>query len=392
MKAIINGKIITQNGMLDKKAIIFDNKITDITDKKNINGSDIEIIDACGSYISSGFIDSHIHGSFGKDAMDGSIEGLKTISRTIAGNGVTSFLPTTMTMSREKIYKALDSIREAENTNLGGAQILGAHLEGPFISKKYKGAQKEDYILKPDFNFIEDYKDIIKIITFAPEEDNNFNFIKDIKNNTNIVLSIGHSNASYEEAVDSIKMGVNHITHMFNAMTPLHHRNPGVVGAALNSSVYCELIADNIHVCPAAYNILLKIKGKDKVILITDCMRAGSLKDGISELGGQTVYVKNNSARLADGTLAGSILTLNIGIKNIFENTNLSLNEAVSLATVNPAKLLNIYDKKGSLEEGKDADITIFNRNFDIMYTFVHGKMVYKYNKEGAKDESNNCK
>lgn len=173
------------------------------------------------------------------------------------------------------------------NKKLPGASAIGAHLEGPFISEQYKGAQKSDYILKPNYDFIKPYKDIIKIITIAPEEDKNFNFIKKVKKNTDIVLSLGHSDATYEQAMESIKCGINHITHTFNAMSPLHHRKPGVVGAAFNSDAFCEIIADTIHTHPSIFNILLKIKGKEKVILITDCMRAGGLKDGVSELGGQ---------------------------------------------------------------------------------------------------------
>lgn len=379
MKAIINGKIITPDALLEGKALLFNEKIADIADQNSINKNNFDIIDAKNNYVSPGFIDTHIHGSGGKDAMDGDMQSLKVISSISAQNGVTAFLPTTMTMSKDKIYTALTAIREAMHSALPGAKILGAHLEGPFISKEYKGAQKEDYILKPDYAFIKNHLDVIKIITLAPEEDNNFEFIKKIKDTTNIVLSIGHSNSTYETAMNSIAAGMTHITHTFNAMTPLNHRKPGVVGAAFNSNVYCELIADNIHINPAVYNILLKQKGKDKIILITDCMRAGSLKDGVSELGGQTVFVKNNSARLSDGTLAGSILKLNTGIKHIFENTDLTIEEAVALATVNPAKAINIYDKKGSLTIGKDADITIFNDDFHIMYTFAEGKLVFQH-------------
>ena len=259
-----------------------------------------------------------------------------------------------------------------------GASVIGAHLEGPFISEKYRGAQKSDYIIKPSYDFIERYKDIIKIITMAPEEDDEFNFIKKVKESTDIVLSIGHSDATYEEAIEAIRCGVNHITHLFSAMSPLNHRKPRVVGAAFNSDAACQVIADKIHIHPQIFSMLLKIKGKEKVILITDCMRAGGLEDGVSELGGQMVFVKDNSARLRDGTLAGSILTLNKAIKNIYENTNLALNEAVNLATINPARSIRIDDRKGSLENGKDADITIFNDELEVVETIVGGRIVYE--------------
>lgn len=377
MRAIINGKIITKEKILENKVLLFNEKISKIVDNEKFNKGNVEIIDAKGNYVSPGFIDVHIHGSKGKDAMDGEIESLEVMSRFVCSKGVTAFLPTTMTMSEEKIYKALDVIKEASQRKFHGAAIIGAHLEGPFINEKYKGAQKSDYILKPNYDFIKQYKDIIKVLTIAPEKDENFNFIKEVKENTDIVLSIGHSDATYEEAMEAIKLGVNHITHIFNVMSPLHHRKPGVVGAAFDSDTFCEIIADTIHTHPSIFSILLKIKGKERVVLITDCMRAGGLKDGVSELGGQMVFVKDNSARLQSGALAGSILTLNKAIKNIYENTNLTLNEAVNLATINPAKSINIDDKKGSLEEGKDADITIFNNEFEVYETIVDGETVY---------------
>ncbi|MDD3224551.1 MAG: N-acetylglucosamine-6-phosphate deacetylase [Clostridium sp.] len=380
MKGIINGKILTEDKILENKVLLYDKKIIKIIDASDFKTDEVEIIDASNNYVSPGFIDLHIHGSGGKDAMDGDVNALETISKYICRNGVTAFLPTTMTMSKDKIYKALDAIRKAKNMTLKGADIVGAHLEGPFISEKYKGAQKKDYILKPDYDFIKDYKDIIKIITMAPEEDTDFKFIKAVKKNTDIVLSIGHSNADYNTAVEAIKNGMTHITHLFNAMTSLNHRKPGVVGAALNSDAVCELICDKIHINPAVFNIVTKIKDTDKVVLITDCMRAGGLKDGVSELGGQKVIVKDNSARLEDGTLAGSILNLNKAIKNIFENTSLNLNEAVNMASLNPAREIKIDREKGSLKEGKDADITIFDKNFEVIKTIVGGNTVYKFN------------
>lgn len=383
MKAIVNGKIITKDAVLEDKVILFDNKIINIVNAIDFEAQkyeEAEIIDAAGNYVSPGFIDLHIHGSGGKDTMDGNIEDLKVISNVIAKNGVTGFLPTTMTMDKESIYKALRAIREAMAIELQGAKVLGAHMEGPFINSTYKGAQKEDYIIDPNYEFINGYEDVIKIITLAPEKDCDCKFIKEVKNNTDIVLSIGHSNASYEEALDAIKNGVSHATHIFNAMTPLNHRKPGIVGAVLGSDINCEIIADRIHTHPGIFQILINAKGKEKVILITDSMRAGCMKDGISELGGQKVIVKDNSARLEDGTLAGSILTLNAAIKNIVENTNLKIHEAVSLATINPAKDIGIDDKKGSIEIGKDADIVIFTDDFKILHTIVEGRTVFIQN------------
>ncbi|EPY6467408.1 N-acetylglucosamine-6-phosphate deacetylase [Clostridium sporogenes] len=379
MKAIVNGKIIVGNEILQNKVLLFEKKIIDILDRENVCLSKNDyIIDAKGLYISPGFIDVHIHGSGGKDVMDGEIESIKVISNTIAKRGVTSFLPTTMTMAKERIYKALDVIEQAMNMDLGGAKVLGAHLEGPFINPKYKGAQKVDFIKNPSFDFIKGYENVIKIITLAPEKDENFKFLKYIKENTDIVLSIGHSDATYEQAMAAIDNGISRATHTFNAMTPLNHRKPGIIGAIMNTDISCELIADNIHVHKGAINVLTKIKGKDKIILITDSMRAGCMNNGIWELGGQKVIVKNGSARLEDNTLAGSILTLDNAIKNMKNNIDASLCEIISMVTINPAKDINIYDKKGSIEKGKDSDIVIFDKDINISMTIVDGNIVYQ--------------
>ncbi|MGH4120505.1 N-acetylglucosamine-6-phosphate deacetylase [Clostridium sp.] len=383
MKIIINGKILINNDVVYGKSLLFDEKIIEFVEAEDLKKSLLkcdEIIDAGENFVSPGFIDMHVHGSGGYDVMDGTKEALNVISSFLAQNGVTGFLPTTMTMSAEKIYAALDNVRNQMKKKINGAKILGAHMEGPFINKKYKGAQKEDFIIKPNFKFIEDYIDVIKLITLAPEEDENYDFIKETKEKTNIILSIGHSNAQYEETMESIKCGISHATHTFNAMTPLNHRKPGIVGAIFSSDVYCELIADGIHVHPSIFNILKKVKGLDRIILITDSMRAGCLKDGVSELGGQKVIVKNNSARLEDGTLAGSILKLNEGVKNFMNNTDIGICEAISLVSINPARELGLDKVKGSLEVGKYADIVILNSDFDVQQTIVEGNTVFKSN------------
>ena len=381
MKAIINGKIITEKEVLDNKVLLYDEKILEFRQQEaaeKLLQTCEEVIDAKGNYVSPGFIDMHIHGSGGYDVMDGTAECLNAISSTVAKNGVTGFLATTMTMSKEKIYTALENIGYSMTKEAPGAKILGAHMEGPFINKKYKGAQAEDFIIDPRFSFIEKYVDVIKLITLAPEMDENFNFIKEVKEKTSIILSIGHTNAEYEQAMEAIENGISHATHTFNAMTPLNHRKPGVVGAIFNSEIYFELIADKIHVHPAIFKMLQKIKGMDKLILITDSMRAGCLNDGISELGGQKVIVKDNTARLEDGTLAGSILKLNQGIKNVMEFTGNGICEAIKLASLNPAKELGIEKQKGSLEIGKHADIVILDEEFNVKQTIVEGKTVFK--------------
>lgn len=375
---LINGKIICEDSIVENKVLIFEKKIIDILDSEELEKyKDIELINVHGKFISPGFIDIHIHGAGGSDIMDGTIESIINISNTIARTGVTGFLATTMTMDRDSIYRALDTVRQAIELDMPGAKVLGAHMEGPFINEKYKGAQNAKYILKPNFEFIENYLDIIKIITLAPEMDEGYAFIEKMKDHSNIVLSIGHSNATYDEAKEAIESGIRHATHLFNAMTPMHHRDPGIVGAVLKSNITCELIADKIHVHPAIFQLLIDIKGIENLVLITDSMRAGCMKEGIYELGGQKVIVKNGSARLENNTLAGSILTLNRAVKNLLENTNIKLHEVIKLVSLNPARVIGIDNSKGSLKFGKDADITVFDEDLNIYLTVVEGKVVF---------------
>ena len=376
MKGIKNGKIITENEILDDKVLLFDERIIEITDLEEVEEDNIELINAENNYISPGFIDLHIHGAKGYDTMDGDEESLSTISNVISKKGVTSFLPTTMTMDQNSTHQSLDVIKEFMKKDVKGAKVLGAHLEGPFINQEYKGAQNDNYIQEPNYNFIKDYIDVVKMITLAPEVNNGYEFIDKVKDK-DIVLSIGHSNAKYDEALTAIDKGISHATHMFNAMSSFHHRNPGVVGAVFNTDITCDLIADKIHVHPDNFDLLLDIKGQNKVNLITDSMRAGCMKNGIYELGGQKVTVENGSARLDDGTLAGSILTLNKAVRNFAEHSNLELIDVIKLATLNAASVLDIDDVKGSIKEGKDADITIFDDQLDVKTTIVEGEVVY---------------
>lgn len=378
MKALVNGKILMEDEILENRVLLFDDKIRDILKVENFDQDKVtEIIDANNLYISPGFIDIHIHGSGGFDTMDGDINALEKISKTIAAYGTTSFLPTTMTMEKSHIIKALDTIKKAMSTETqNGANILGVHLEGPFINPIFKGAQNSEYIIEPDYEFIKNYLDIIKIITMAPEIKGSFAFMDLIKQNSSAVLSIGHSNATYEEAMEAIERGISHSTHIFNAMTPLHHRNPGVVGAVFNSEITCELIADNIHVHPELFRFLIKAVGENRICLITDSMRAGCMKDGCYDLGGQSVIVKDGSARLSDGQLAGSVLTLNLAIKNFFESTDYPLNKIVNMVSINPAKVIGFENQKGSIEKGKDADIILFDKEISIKSVFIEGKKI----------------
>lgn len=374
MKAIINGRIITRNGVLENKVLVFNETIQRIQEEVP---TDCHIIDAKGMYIAPGLIDVHVHGSCGADTMDQTKEAIEVISTGISKNGVTSFLPTTMTMSQEDIYGALDVIRLCMNQPLKGAKVLGAHMEGPFINAIYKGAQSDKYIMKPNYQFIENYTDVIKLISYAPEMDDNYSFTKEVKEKTDITLSIGHTNADYNQAKEAFNCGCSHVTHLFNAMTPLNHREPGVVGASLTSDVFTELIADTIHVNQQLFQFVLNNKGKHKMVLITDSMRAGCMKDGVYDLGGQAVFVKDGAARLESGNLAGSVLTLNKAVYNFFKKTDITIDEAIHMASLNPATSIGIVNFKGSLEIGKDADISIFDEEMNCYLTIVEGREVY---------------
>lgn len=377
MKAIYNGKLLLEDGVYTDKVILFDSKIHKIIPETEFRREGLDCYSAEGCYISPGFIDIHIHGAGGFNTMDGTTEALNEISKSIIVKGTTSFLPTTMSMSSHQIYGALDSVEEVMARDTEGAQVLGVHMEGPFISKEYKGAQNEKYIISPAEDFLQGYEKIIKIITIAPEIPGALDFIKKTREKQDIMFSLGHSGATFEESQRAIAAGVSHVTHLFNAMPPLHHRNPGIVGAAFSSQVSVEFIADNIHINPALYQLILQIKGREKTVLVTDAMRAACLGEGEYDHGGLRVFVKNKRASLQDGTLAGSILTLDEAVRNIKKYTRLSLFEIVKLASLNPAKVLNISRSKGSISPGKDADLIIFDEGIQIKQAFVNGKLKY---------------
>ena len=377
MKAIVNGKLILKDRIVEGKALLYTDVIEGIVDADKVP-ADAEIIDAAGKYVAPGLIDLHIHGYLGKDVCDGSVESMRTICEGIVKNGVTGFLPTTMTVSMDVIIKALETCRSLmeESKTWNGTTILGVHAEGPFINTKKKGAQNPEYILVPSAEFVKEYADVIRIISLAPEMDENFKEITKMRKETDVVVSMGHTDADYDTAMASTNVGVRHATHLFNAMSPLAHRNPGVVGAALNSDVTVELIVDTFHVNPALYNMVYKLKG-DKLCFITDCLPAGGLPEGEYTLGGQKFVSKGIECRLPDGTIAGSILALNKGVWYVFTNSDIPLYECVNCASLNPANAIGIGDKKGSLEVGKDADIIITDCEFNVEKTIIGGTVRY---------------
>lgn len=371
MTAIINAKFLVDDNILENKILLFDNNIVGFVDGVP---EGVESLDAKSAYVSAGFIDLHIHGSGGADVMDATPEALEKISSTLLQTGTTSFLATTMTMSTSDIDNALQNI-QINASNVSGANILGIHLEGPFINALKNGAQDKEYVQKANFELIENYMQEIKMITLAPEIAGSEYFVKRLtKEFPKIILSIGHSDASYEESKESFSWGVSHATHLFNAMNGYHHREPGIVGAVFDSDVTCDIIPDLIHTHASSLELVHKVK-KEKLMLVTDAMRAGCMVCGTYDLGGRKVEVSEGKAVLEDGTLAGSVLKMNEALQNMRVHTTMTLPELVNAVTKIPAQKLSI--KKGELKEGYDADIVIFDEDFSIITTIINGEVKY---------------
>lgn len=384
MKTILtNGKIILPYRLIENGYVTIENGAI----KKIGEGSctcecdDATIIDVKGKYISPGFIDQHIHGGFKADCMDGDVNALENLRVGLLKEGTTSFLATTMTEFDDIIVDALKAIVESVEGESNGANIIGIHQEGPFISVKWKGAQREEAIAPGSVEKMEQFiavsQRMIRLITYAIENTTT-DFTRYLREN-NIVASVGHSNATFEEVEQHVAAGLNNLTHFHNASTPHHHRTPGIVTAGFYfDQLQAELIVDGIHLHPDTVKTTYKIKGADNIILITDAMRAKGMEDGVYDLGGQDVYKKGNEARLSDGTLAGSVLLMNHAVKNMIDFTGCSLVEAVRMASYNPAKQLGFGTTKGALTVGYDADIVIFDEDIVIDSTYVGGTLKYK--------------
>ena len=381
MHVIIRGlNIYTDNGVVKNSALLIANGM--IKAIGDIKASAAKTLDFPSSWhLIPGMIDMHIHGAAGFDVMDATDEALAMISTALVQEGVTSFLATTMTEKSVDIENALKKVANyvANKQEITGAEILGINLEGPFLSAAKAGCQRGDYFMDPDISLFKHWQklanNLIKIVTVAPELANSLEFIKYLRK-CGVIASLGHSNVNYEQTNRAIDAGCTEATHLFNAMPAIHHRDPGAITALLlNNQVMTEIIADGIHSHPAILQLILRLKGADKVCLITDSMRAKYLADGTYQFGGQQVIVKDHSARLSDGTLAGSILKMDSAVRNMIKFTGCTLLDTIKMSAINPAKQLNIFTRKGSIAIGKDADLVILNENLGVEMTICNGNI-----------------
>ncbi|MEB5648443.1 N-acetylglucosamine-6-phosphate deacetylase [Mammaliicoccus sciuri] len=339
----------------------------------------LQTIDAKGQHVLPGFIDIHIHGGYGQDAMDATPETLNLLSEKLLSEGTTSFLSTTMTQSTEAINAALENVANYKPIDDKRAEILGVHLEGPFISEHKVGAQNPAFVARPTVQKFKDFQDkangAIKIVTIAPEVEGAEEVVKAL--HEDVIFSAGHTVSDYDGIEKAVQNGLKHITHLYNAQTTFTHREPGVFGAALTDErLTTEVIVDGIHSHPAAVKLAYLAKGNENFCIITDAMRAKGMKDGKYDLGGQDVFVKNNEARLETGSLAGSILLMNKGLKNLMDFANIPLEEAWRTASLNQAIRLKVDDRIGSIKVGKQADLVIADSELNVLTTIKKGYII----------------
>ena len=379
-KLLYNALLLTEQGLWPSGwLLIEDGVIGQIGREAPPSISDAGRIDLQGSLLAPGLIDVHVHGALGVDSMDADPDALRRMARFYARHGVTSFLATTTTGSPERLLAAVENVAQVMAEGTGGAALLGAHVEGPYIGQGRRGAQDPTHIRAPQ---ADEYRRLfdtgaVRLITVAPEAPQVDELIS-FALNRGAAVAIGHTQASYELVQHVVDLGANQVTHLFNGMEPLHHRSPGTVGAALAlDEVYCQLIADNVHIHPAVLRLAVRAKGPERILLITDAMRGAGMPDGEYHLGELTVMVNQGEARLPNGALAGSTLTMDRALVNIMAATGLPLVDVLPMATANPARSLGLT-QKGTISEGKDADLIVLDDQANVMLTFVGGETVYR--------------
>lgn len=379
-----NAKIVLKDRVIEGDILTADGIIRDIIDRKSpVKAETLEAensIDLDGKYVVPGFIDVHIHGSNGADAMDGTVEALKTISSYIATKGTTKFLATTLTSSKEELINVLKIAADLQNKELDGATIFGVHMEGPYFDIEYKGAQNEKYMKPATEKEIKDYLDVkpglVKMMSLSPHTEQSIETVKFLKEN-GVIVSVGHSAAKFNDVMKAVDAGLSHSTHTFNGMRGINHREPGVAGAVLISDkINAEVIFDKVHIHPEIVRLMIKAKGTDKVVCITDAMAATGLPNGDYKLGELDVYVKDGEARLkSNDSLAGSVLTLDKAFRHVIE-LGYPIYEAVKLTSTNAAVEFGL--NAGAIEVGKEADFTILDDSYNVDMTIVNGNIKYQ--------------
>ncbi|WJY26917.1 MULTISPECIES: N-acetylglucosamine-6-phosphate deacetylase [Sporosarcina] len=379
-----NGTVVTPDGLAEHcDVFIEDGVIREVG--PGLKREADEHIDASGQVVLPGFIDMHIHGAAGADVMDATPEAIRTMADVLPKEGTTSFLATSMTQAPEAISAAMKNLAGFESVP-GQADMLGIHLEGPFVSPKRAGAQPLQYICPPDADQFDQWQKEadgkIRMVTLAPEEPGGKAFIAKLSSES-VIASLGHTNATVLEMEDAAAAGAKQATHLYNQMSPFHHREPGAIGGALLTDGLCaEIIADFIHSHPKSVELAYRMKGPDRLILITDAMRAKGLDPGEYELGGQPVHVTETDARLADGTLAGSILKMGQAVRNVAVMLGLGPVEVAKISSGNAARQLGL-DQKGAIAEGKDADLVLLDADWEVTRTICRG--VTGYERHGSK-------
>lgn len=383
MKKILlkNGRIVLKNKLVNGSISIFDGKIEKIFENNfDLDEKDFdEIINLNQKYLGPAFVDVHTHGADGADAMDVSEEALRKISKYLAKEGTANFLATTLTSTKEILKNVLGIVAKLQDKDIDGANIFGVHMEGPYFSVEYKGAQNEKYMKPAGIKELDEYlsvkEGLVKLFSISPHNQENLEAIKYLSDR-GVVASVGHSAAKYEDVIKAVNYGLTHATHTYNAMKGFTHREPGVVGAVFNSDeIMAEIIFDKFHVHPEAVRTLIKIKGVDKVVCVTDSMSATGLPEGKYKLGELDVNVKDGQARLAmNDALAGSVLRMDGAFRNLIE-LGYSITDVFKMTSTNAAKEFKL--NSGEIKVGKDADIVIMDKDYNVCMTFVKGKVKF---------------
>lgn len=370
---IKDANIFTQDNRFVKGSVVVENgRFVSIAEQPEHAG---EVIEAKGLYMIPGLVDIHFHGCMGADMCDGTKEALDVITQYEASVGVTSVCPATMTIPKDELSAVMKNA--GAYAYHGGAHLVGINMEGPFISPAKKGAQAAENIMHCDYEYFNQLQDaaggLIKLVDIAPEEAGAMEFIDKVKGT--VVVSLAHTASDYDTAMEAIAHGASHATHLYNAMPPLNHRNPGVIGAVRDSdSCHVELICDGVHIHPSVIRATFAMFGAQRMILISDSMRATGLDDGEYTLGGQPVTVKGNLATLHDGTIAGSATNLMDCMRFAVKHAGLPLETAVMCATANPAKEIGIFDEVGSIAVGKKADFVLLDQDLNLAGVYIDGK------------------